>query len=508
VHRDIKLENFLLVGGPESVGPPVIKLCDFGTAVVLSDKVPRAFGRIGTLSYTAPEVCSDNGATVLADAWSLGVVLYVLLVGAKPFRLKVEEPREETMRRIQCGNYNQARPGWKSLSADSRALVKALITVEEDQRLGTIEAIQHPWTQQDAPNIASNSEVLGPHALKLLALATRLDPLQQFVMSLCSKLLSERDLLQSGVWTTWYNLFFALDTNKDGQLDFGELARGLWAVLGPSARMSSSQLSGIFRALDLNGSGAIEWSEWAAVALLSAGGVALEDELLATALRLLGPEGRIEELEATSIMPQSSALPLAPPSRLNDALLSPPGMPASSRERVQQLRERFAFWVPDQDCSDGAPKPMVQSRSQATARAAAANEVCLDDLREVLDSASWFRLGDSASVAWPDSGASSSTLTPPVRPMPQSTSATPNDQYSSLAASPFCSPRNSPRGGMSFLAASPFPSPRGSPRGTLDGPRSMHTAPCRVPKTQMDSAPNSECGSADVSRENSFQPVV
>jgi serine/threonine protein kinase len=239
VHRDIKLENFLLVGGPTSEGASVIKLCDFGTAVVLSDRMPRAMGRIGTLSYTSPEVCADRGATVLADAWSLGVVLYVLLVGAKPFRLKLEEPRAETMRRIQTGSYNQARPGWKSLSGESRDLVKAMITVEESQRLTSTEALQHPWTLIDAPNIALAhqwGDVTGaaPHALKLLAHATKLDPLQQFVMGLCSRLISEGDLLAKGVWATWYNLFFALDTNKDGQLDFGELARGLWAVLGPA----------------------------------------------------------------------------------------------------------------------------------------------------------------------------------------------------------------------------------------------------------------------------------
>merc|ERR1711937_734298 len=91
-----------------------------------------------------------------------------------------------------------------------------------------------------------------------------------------------------------------------GQLDFGELARGLWAVLGPAAHMSSAQMAVVLRALDLNASGAIEWTEWAAVALLSVGGVDLEDELLGTALRLLGSPRDITGSSEDGAQPRSA----------------------------------------------------------------------------------------------------------------------------------------------------------------------------------------------------------
>jgi len=536
VHRDIKLENFLLVGGPKSAGAAVIKLCDFGTAVMLSAQMPRAFGRIGTLSYTSPEVCADRGATVLADAWSLGVVLYVLLVGAKPFRLKLEEPRDDTMRRIQSGSYNQARPGWKTLSQQSRDLVKALITVEESQRLTSTEAIDHPWTQLDAPNISLANELgdvagTAPHALQLLAHATRLEPLQQFVMGLCSRLISEGDLLSKGVWATWYNLFFALDSNKDGQLDFGELARGLWAVLGPAAHMSSAQMAVVLRALDLNASGAIEWTEWAAVALLSVGGVDLEDELLGTALRLLGsprditgspedPNGRFAGQGSSSLSPavqmprlEPRSLPSLEATGSTDKDSESPDEKSSlPPERMQQLRERFAQWLPEQemDTGSGSALSALQARNQAAARAAAASEMCMDDLREVIESTSWFRLGEGGAGPWPEAAARPSplSLSDSAELSARSPLSSPRDQYSSLAASPFASPRNSSRS-VPKVATSPLASPRGVPIG----PQSMPTARCRVPKIQADSEPNSPRGSptssAEVSTEssNSAQPA-
>ena len=73
-----------------------IKLCDFGTAIQLSDKSPRSMDKIGTLSYTAPEVYANLGASVRADDWSLGGgPLRFLLVGASPFRTTAQDTSQE-----------------------------------------------------------------------------------------------------------------------------------------------------------------------------------------------------------------------------------------------------------------------------------------------------------------------------------------------------------------------------------------------------------------------------
>ncbi|GAX72676.1 hypothetical protein CEUSTIGMA_g132.t1 [Chlamydomonas eustigma] len=84
VNRDIKLENTLLqkvTGLPL----PLLKVCDFGYSKSQSLSAPKS--KVGTMAYMAPEVISNAGRYdgKLADIWSCGVMLYVMLFGRYPF---------------------------------------------------------------------------------------------------------------------------------------------------------------------------------------------------------------------------------------------------------------------------------------------------------------------------------------------------------------------------------------------------------------------------------------
>ncbi|XP_011022824.1 PREDICTED: serine/threonine-protein kinase SAPK2-like isoform X2 [Populus euphratica] len=85
-HRDLKLENTLLDGSSASR----LKICDFGysKSSVLHSQ-PKS--TVGTPAYIAPEVLSRKEYDgKIADVWSCGVTLYVMLVGAYPF----EDPED------------------------------------------------------------------------------------------------------------------------------------------------------------------------------------------------------------------------------------------------------------------------------------------------------------------------------------------------------------------------------------------------------------------------------
>lgn len=84
VHRDLKPSNILVTPAGE------VRLLDFGIAKLLdSDNAPertRTGTRAFTLHYAAPEQIRGEPVTTMTDVYSLGVVLYELLVDAKPYR--------------------------------------------------------------------------------------------------------------------------------------------------------------------------------------------------------------------------------------------------------------------------------------------------------------------------------------------------------------------------------------------------------------------------------------
>ena len=256
VHRDLKPSNILVTPLDE------VRLLDFGIAKLLdgnelSPDHTRTGLRAFTLHYAAPEQIRGEPVTTMTDVYSLGVVLYELLAGVKPYRLKrntdaeweeailnadPQRPSAALWREVETdgGDPHALRRHARAVAGDLDNIVLKALAKRPEQRYPSVEALaldlqryrdgkpvlaraqsvgyrvrkytfRHRWTLATAALVAlvlsSALGIVAWQARQAVREASRAQALQDFVVGLFEHAgsgngeapLDMRELLEAGV---------------------------------------------------------------------------------------------------------------------------------------------------------------------------------------------------------------------------------------------------------------------------------------------------------------------
>lgn len=151
-NRDIKLENTLLDGSPK----PLVKICDFGYSK--HERFQSAPGsRVGTPAYLAPEVIlTTKGKKYdgkIADIWSCGVMLYVMLVGSYPFERPEDKKDPQRLHKMiqRILRVEYEIPDRIHASDDLKDLLSRILVADPAERITIDGILNHPWYNTHLP---------------------------------------------------------------------------------------------------------------------------------------------------------------------------------------------------------------------------------------------------------------------------------------------------------------------------------------------------------------------
>jgi serine/threonine-protein kinase len=146
VHRDLKPSNILVMADGQ------VRLLDFGIAKLLEGdrtqetQLTRLAGQALTLDYASPEQIRGEQIGTASDVYSLGVVMYELLAGVKPYRLKRQSAAqlEEAIAVVDAplASATTADAAAKrELKGDLDAILNKALKKSPNERYATVDAL-------------------------------------------------------------------------------------------------------------------------------------------------------------------------------------------------------------------------------------------------------------------------------------------------------------------------------------------------------------------------------
>jgi len=249
-HRDLKPENFLFTT-KDKIEKSTLKIIDFGLA--------RHFGpdtvlttKAGTPYYVSPQVLTGK-YDHMADLWSCGVIMYVLLCGYPPFHGDTDA---DVLAKVRSANFSFIAADWRNVSEDAKNLIRMLLKLNPKERFTAEQALNHVWVTKTAPK-AKGVSLSGGLVDNLRTFRSQ-NKLKKAALHVIATQLSENQI------KTLRDTFVMLDENGDGLLTSKELREGITKA---GFEEVPADLQQILEDVDSDGSGMIDYTEFLAATL-------------------------------------------------------------------------------------------------------------------------------------------------------------------------------------------------------------------------------------------------
>jgi serine/threonine protein kinase len=103
--------------------------------------------RCGTPTFVSPEILKNIPHDQSADLWSIGVIVYLLLVGYPPF---MKDTQAELFQQIRSCDWKFHKKDWQNISNDAKELIEHLLVADPVQRWTVDEALKCAWIQDES----------------------------------------------------------------------------------------------------------------------------------------------------------------------------------------------------------------------------------------------------------------------------------------------------------------------------------------------------------------------
>jgi serine/threonine protein kinase len=138
-HLDVKPENILLRKVVKDSKSAELVLIDFGHAKEETSQNLKLNGPTGSVMYAAPEVLIDREFSLKkSDAWSIGVVTFVLLEGKHPWDC-------DGTSSVVFEDAVESALEYTDWSKEAKDFVSRLLVVDKESRMSVENALKHEW---------------------------------------------------------------------------------------------------------------------------------------------------------------------------------------------------------------------------------------------------------------------------------------------------------------------------------------------------------------------------